>query len=224
MAAYFIKHRKTAAIKFVGHLDLQSALQRTMARAQLPVAYSKGFSPHMELSSAQPLAVGMTSQAEYLRLALKEELKGEEVLRRLCQAQPPGIEFLKVWLLPDKFPAPMALLDAVTTTLELPWSEQDVDRMVALLDSREPMVATSKNKKGKTVAKDLRALIIDYDKLKPTSLKITSRAGSRAHLNLDQLLIYFQDKLNLPSGFVAKERLEMYHLKEGSYVPLEELF
>ena len=41
-----IKFAKTGVMKFVGHLDVMRYFQKAIRRAELPIAYSEGFSPH----------------------------------------------------------------------------------------------------------------------------------------------------------------------------------
>ena len=48
-------------MKFIGHLDTMRFFQKAIRRADIPVAYSEGFSPHMIMSFAAPLGVGTTS-------------------------------------------------------------------------------------------------------------------------------------------------------------------
>ncbi|MDZ5035507.1 TIGR03936 family radical SAM-associated protein, partial [Clostridium perfringens] len=63
---YVIKFTKESSVKFISHLDLMRTIQRVIRRADLPMEYSKGFNPHMALSIAQPLSVGVYSDAEYM--------------------------------------------------------------------------------------------------------------------------------------------------------------
>ena len=53
-----IKFAKTGHMKFVGHLDTMRYFQKAIRRAELPVAFSGGYSPHMIMSFAAPLGVG----------------------------------------------------------------------------------------------------------------------------------------------------------------------
>ena len=71
---YLIKFSKEGNIKFVSHLDLMRTLHKVVKRAALPVKYSKGFNPHMSISIAQPLSVGMYSCGEYMDVVLEEEI------------------------------------------------------------------------------------------------------------------------------------------------------
>ena len=53
-----IKFSKEGPVKFVGHLDTMRYFQKAIRRANLPVAFSGGYSPHMIMSFAAPLGVG----------------------------------------------------------------------------------------------------------------------------------------------------------------------
>ena len=57
-------------MKFVGHLDTMRYFQKAIRRANLPVAFSGGYSPHMIMSFAAPLGVGTESLGEYFDLEL----------------------------------------------------------------------------------------------------------------------------------------------------------
>ena len=77
-----IKFAKTGVMKFVGHLDVMRYFQKAIRRAELPIAYSEGFSPHMLLSFASPLGVGISSPGEYFDMVLAEDMKTDEIVRR----------------------------------------------------------------------------------------------------------------------------------------------
>ena len=56
-----IKFRKYGALRFIGHLDVMRFFQKVMRRADIPIAFTTGYSPHMIMSFAVPLGVGMES-------------------------------------------------------------------------------------------------------------------------------------------------------------------
>jgi len=78
-----IKFRKTGPMKFLGHLDTMRYFQKAVRRADLPVAFTQGFSPHMIMSFASPLGVGIESEGEYFDLELREKIQMEEICSRL---------------------------------------------------------------------------------------------------------------------------------------------
>lgn len=96
-----IKFAKEGMMKFIGHLDIMRYFQKAIRRAELPIAYSEGFSPHMILSFAAPLGVGITSLGEYFDMELTREMPTEEIRRRLDQEMVEGMRVLSARRVPD---------------------------------------------------------------------------------------------------------------------------
>ena len=96
-----IKFAKTGVMKFVGHLDVMRYFQKAIRRAELPIAYSEGFSPHMLLSFASPLGVGISSTGEYFDMVLAEDMKTDEIVKRLNATMVEGMEVLSARHVPD---------------------------------------------------------------------------------------------------------------------------
>ncbi len=96
-----IKFAKQGAMKFIGHLDIMRYFQKAVKRAGLDTAYSEGFSPHMIMSFAAPLGVGVTSEGEYFDLELKTPMSSEEAVERLNQVMVEGMEVLSVREVPE---------------------------------------------------------------------------------------------------------------------------
>ena len=86
-----IKFTKTGAMKFVGHLDTMRYFQKAIRRAELPVAFSGGYSPHMIMSFAAPLGVGTTSLGEYFDMELTEKVPTAEIEDRLNAVMVEGV-------------------------------------------------------------------------------------------------------------------------------------
>lgn len=229
MAAYFIQHSKADSIKFVGHLDLQRALQRSLTRARVGAAFSKGYNPHMLISSAQPLSVGMSSESEYLMAELDTDLSEEEILERLNATAPLGITFRSVHLVAGGTSAPMAILEAVETQIRIPSSEGFAEQIRAILSSDTPMPVTTRNKKGALSERDVRPFILPGADVTYqegyTLLKLKTLAGSRHHLNLDHLIQYFRENTEgIEAGrFIHFKRLEMFAKKGGDLVPMKDI-
>ena len=60
-----LRFEKQLAMRYVSHIDLLRHIERTMRRAGVPVAFSQGFNPHMQLNLGVPLPVGVGSVCEY---------------------------------------------------------------------------------------------------------------------------------------------------------------
>ena len=97
-----IKFRKYGVMKFIGHLDMMRFFQKAMRRAQIPIALSGGYSPHMIMSFAQPLGVGLTSDGEYMDVELKAPIASAEAVERLNKAMVEGVEVVSFREIPDE--------------------------------------------------------------------------------------------------------------------------
>ena len=97
-----IKWSKTGVLRFIGHLDVQRYFHKAMMRAQLPVSFSKGMSPHQMMSFAAPLGIGMTSEGEYVDVMFDETLPGKEMIARLNAVMNEGIQILDLKEIDEK--------------------------------------------------------------------------------------------------------------------------
>ena len=55
-----LKFEKMLAARYISHLDLMNLIQRSIARAGLPVWYTEGFNPHAYISILLPLPTGFS--------------------------------------------------------------------------------------------------------------------------------------------------------------------
>ena len=102
MSKVRLKFSKYGPIRFVGHLDVMRYFQKVMRRADIPIAYSEGYSPHQLMSFAQPLSVGATSDGEYLDIVLREDVASEVLITKLNAVCNEGITILDALVLPEK--------------------------------------------------------------------------------------------------------------------------
>jgi len=91
-----IRYAKRGRMRFTSHRDVARALERALRRAELPMAYSAGFSPHPKVSYAGASPTGVSSEAEYLEIALADRRDPDDVRRSLDAALPPGIDVVEV--------------------------------------------------------------------------------------------------------------------------------
>lgn len=91
-----IKFRKYGCMKFIGHLDIMRFFQKVMRRADIPIAFTGGFSPHMIMSFANPLGVGVTSDGEYFDIELTEAIDMKAAVVRMNQVVVEGIDIVNM--------------------------------------------------------------------------------------------------------------------------------
>lgn len=65
-----VRFRKYGVLKFIGHLDVMRYFQKAIRRADIDICYSEGYSPHMIMSFASPLGLGLESDGEYMDTGL----------------------------------------------------------------------------------------------------------------------------------------------------------
>lgn len=155
-----ITFSKTEAMRFTGHLDLYRTWERTLRRAQLPLAYSQGFNPHPRINLASALPLGFTSQEDIVDVGLEQDLAAPEIETALRQAAPPGIRIDRVQVIDDHLPTLQAVLEAseFTITFLEPFPELDA-RLAELLGAE----SLPRERRGKSY--DLRPLVLELRRL-----------------------------------------------------------
>ncbi len=90
-----IRYAKRGRMRFASHRDIARAVERGVRRADLPVAFSAGFSPHPKISYHGGAPTGAASEAEYLEIAFTAAMDPEDVRVRLDAALPDGIDVIE---------------------------------------------------------------------------------------------------------------------------------
>lgn len=134
MHRYRIRWTKQGRVRFVSARDLSAVWERALRRADLPIAYSEGFSPHAKVSFPDALSVGYTSTGEYAELTFVAPLQAERDLAALSAALPDGMDITTYLEVPDGAPKLAKMLPA--TLWELRWPAVDAAELSALLAER----------------------------------------------------------------------------------------
>ncbi len=95
MSKIRLKFSKMGMGKYISHLDLLRTFTRAIHRAGLPVRYSQGFNPHQLITFSLPLALGVTSETEFVDIDFEEGTNALEVVEKLNENLPPDIRILK---------------------------------------------------------------------------------------------------------------------------------
>jgi len=161
---YRITFSKTDAMRFTGHLDLHTTLERTMRRANLPLVYSEGFTPRPKISLASALPLGYTSEAEMAEFWLKEDLPVEEVARAFHHSAPPGIVLHETRIAPPDAPKLQNALASARFRVTLEEVHPELEKNVQSLLAAEHL-PRERVRKGKKKTYDLRHLILDIEVL-----------------------------------------------------------
>jgi len=194
-----LRFSKNGALRFIGHLDFLRVFQQTVRRAGLPAAFSHGFNPHLQLSFALPLPLGMSSFNDYADLILEKEVKCDEIAAKLNAHAPDGLVVKAAYPVETKAASIVTLADYALT-----YNANVNEAVQKLLNSPEIIIS----KKTKSGIKDTNIRPDIFD-IKQTSDAVLMRlsAGSARFLHpmtVSELIL--GEKPN-PS---LLNRLEMY--------------
>jgi radical SAM-linked protein len=147
-----LQYSKGEEVKFLSHLDLMRAMEKALRRAQLPMAFSEGYNPHPRVAYASALAVGVTSEGEYLDLELEEDLSAQEVVERLNHALPSGLKVLAAVPVTKRKKSLMALINMARYQVVISHfqviEQEDVEKMIVQVLSRSTYVVSRQGKRG----------------------------------------------------------------------------
>lgn len=130
---------KGEELRFLSHLDYAQAVERMIRRANIAMAYSEGFNPHMKISFSSALALGVTAEQEYADLEVLEEGSCEELIDRLNATAPKGLEVLGGRFIEGKTKKLMAICNYAVYEVEgiLTDNTQDWNVLLAPLNEAE---------------------------------------------------------------------------------------
>ncbi len=91
-----VRYAKRGRLRFTSHRDIQRSLERALRRADIPMAYSAGFSPHPKVSYAGAAPTGTASEAEYLEISVTVRCDPPAVRAALDESMPDGLDVVEV--------------------------------------------------------------------------------------------------------------------------------
>lgn len=155
-----VSFEKGAALRFIGHLDLMRTMQRALRRSGLPIKYSNGFNPHIRLSFAVPLSVGVIGQNELMEVPLEDGTTERQFMDTMNAVLPDCLRIRSCHAVEDAFPALMSLVAGADYRIEIPASNEGA-KAVAQFDAfmaLDTYIATRRTKSGENPC-DIRPFV-----------------------------------------------------------------
>lgn len=173
-----IHFKKTEAMRFTGHLDLQSAWMRVFRRAGLQLEHSLGFHPQPKLQLASALPLGYISSGEVLDCWIRDTFTTIDLAKSIQAALPPGLELNTIEVIPPEAPKVQVALMTADYQVLLPMVEELDDlptKITGFLETTEVMV----DRRGKP--RNIRELVerIDFCPSKTGRSIMTMRLSAR---------------------------------------------
>ena len=208
-----IKFRKYGVMKFIGHLDVMRFFQKVMRRADIPIAFSGGFSPHMIMSFANPLGVGVTSDGEYFDIELTEEIDMQAAVTRMNETVVEGIEIVNmVPISDDKKQTGMSIVAAADYLSSLKNGEFPEDwKEKAQGFMNQPSISIVKKTKKSEKEVDIKPMIYKFE-LRGDSVYMLVATGSVENLKPElvmQALCQYLD-VDFETVSFVHHRLDVY--------------
>lgn len=182
-----VKYIKGEEVKYVGHLDTMRTFIRCIKRTCIPVKYSSGFNPRVQISFALPLGVGVTSSSEYFDLEVLSKMNEDMFLGELNSTLPLGYKAISVKYIDDT--DKKSLMSLVKEAIY----EIDIESNYSLNQIEEifnaPEILIEKEDKNKAKSINIKDFIIDVKVEKSVQNEnivkviIHSTAGSSNNLN-----------------------------------------
>ena len=212
-----IKFRKYGVMRFIGHLDVMRYFQKAIRRAEIPIAFTTGYSPHMIMSFAQPLGVGVTSDGEYFDIEITEPISSEKAVAQLNAVMVEGVEVISFReISSDKKASGMTIVAAADYKVTFPETFQHAEEIRTLPESwkekvdafmAQPEIVVLKKTKRSEKEVDIRPMIYDMH-MKPAGICMQLAAGSENNLKPDLVMETFLK-------YVGEEETKLhYHRRE----------
>jgi len=175
-----LKFRKIGEMRFLSHLELAHLFYRASKRADLPLCYSEGFHPMPRIIFATALPVGMESLTEIVDMECEGKITPPEVMERLNQTLPPGIEILEAVEVPlffhlSSLPHPSVYWIPLDHLL---LKEEAIPKVKMILDKKEFFIHQERDGKKRSV--DIRPQI--------EKMEIKGRSGEESQWGLELVL------------------------------------
>ena len=163
-----IRYTKLGKIRFIGHRDVARIWERTLRKANIPVLYSQGFSPHPRISFGLALPTGFESEAEYVDIYLGEEFfmndfDSKSIQQDIDRALPVGMDALGIGIVST---SEDSLQEAVDTCIwEVRVSGVSVEEFKKIMDEMfsSDSLNIERERKGKLLVEDVRLQVHSMD-------------------------------------------------------------
>ncbi|MCL1837944.1 MAG: TIGR03936 family radical SAM-associated protein [Propionibacteriaceae bacterium] len=139
-----LRYTKQGRARYASHQDFARAFERALRRADVPMAYSSGFTPHPRISYQNAVPTSVMSLAEYLEIGLQAPVDPDTLQDSLNAVLPAGFQITKAGVA-----AKTPLTESLTHSLwAIEWETDRLDAAVAALIGSESVVVERMGKRG----------------------------------------------------------------------------
>ncbi len=106
-----MKFTKMGNVKFISHLDLSRLMERAFRRAEIPLIFTQGYHPHPKISFATALALGVSSEGEYMDIEIEKPMDLNTLKEQINKQLPKGIQIMECVYIKENAPSLMSVID-----------------------------------------------------------------------------------------------------------------
>ncbi len=156
-----IRFTKDGKVRFTSHRDIARILERVARRAELPLAYSQGFSPRPRLHFGLALPTGCASAGEYADIDLDEPVDLATLPDVLTVHLPPGMEVTAAVEVDPHAPSLQEAVTSCTWRISLPEVAPGDGVAAVQRAMASAALPVTRQRKGNVVTDDIRGGIIE---------------------------------------------------------------
>lgn len=212
------KFIKYGPVVYIGHLDVMRYFQKVIRRSGIDASYTGGFSPHLKLSFAQPLSVGVETKGDYFDLEMNSLPDMNSIVSLMNQQCVEGLEITQVTVLPENAVNGMSSVKAAKYILEF---EDAFEADVKILEDffSKETYEFDYVLKDKENHRDIMPDVYSHEIIDDSKLSVTVNCSSSG--NLKPIVVYLALE-NFGFKGVLKNivRVDLYTDADGALVPL----
>ncbi|MEG1394742.1 MAG: TIGR03936 family radical SAM-associated protein [Clostridia bacterium] len=209
-----LKYVKKGNLSYVSHKDIVRVLQRGLKRANIDVAYSLGYIPHMLTYTTTPLPLGAQSDAEYFVIDCPN-LDGEAFLESYNKAMPTELGGIYA-VYREKNPN-LANYVVASEYVAVNNNEKIFD-INEILQAKEYLIPVKK--KDEIEEKDIRDMIFDISR-DGDKLRFVLATGN-VNLRVDNFIYHLNEKFGTQYHLNNVCRAQQLVMRDNSLISVEE--
>ena len=155
-----MRFSKLGRVRFTSHRDVARMWERALRRAQLPLAYTAGFSPRPQLSFGLALPTSCESDAEYLDVNFARPVEVEVLPGLLSPLLPEGVEVTAAAALEPGASSLQQDVEGCSWEIEVPGVTGEMAGAALAIALGATELPVHRERKGRTTVDDLRPSLI----------------------------------------------------------------
>lgn len=204
-----VKFSKTGHLRFISHLDTIRLIMRAVGRANINVAYTKGFRKHPRIAFGPPLPTGVSGQKEYFDLFFEQPFSGEIKLL-LNRVLPEGLQILDTRPVFIKAPSISKIVSLLYYRLQpIKINKEEINGLL-----KKDSLLVKRKKADKEIEFDIKPYIYSME-VKEDRLNVFIKFLPEGSVRIEEILSCL-DIHNLSA--LTIERIEMFAEKDGKLV------